>query len=210
MINLVKYSPEQFDYDLEKTIILTGKGITSLKSSEAGKDDNCYVACVNTSAILHQKVDFLFFNDIEPIYELSDLYDYDFENIDNFISPIQLHRNSKVSDVTFRNVKCFLESKTTANLYTHRLFTQSINSPSEVDDLFFGNLTSTLHVAINWLCHVGFRKFKIYGSDLSGEYAPVFIHKKSVGNKMPKQWFQQNMKITKRILKKFDCDYDFV
>lgn len=210
MINLVKYNPEYFGYDLEKTVVLTGKGITSLKSAEAGKNNDCYIACVNTSAVLHKKVDFLFFNDIEPIYELANLYDYDFQNIDNFITPIQLHKNSKISDVTFRDVKRFLESKTTANLYTHRLFTQKISSPYEVDDLCFGSLTSTLHVSVNWLCHVGFRKFKIYGSDLSGKYASVFVHKKSVGNKMPRQWFQQNMEITKRILKKFECDYDFI
>ena len=195
-------------FDLEKKVILCGKGETASLAPHA-VDNNCYVACLNTTANLFSKVDFLFFNDIETLYKIENTKEK-FEKIENIVIPIQLHSKERVSNLTFKDVVEKLNSYN-LGIYTYRLHTQNIKNPQGETDCFgFGPepIYSTYHSALYWLTTCGFNTFEIYGVSKTGKYDVLFEKNNDAGNKRNLTWYNTNYRIGLSILHRNNCKYE--
>ncbi len=199
---------EEHNFDLEKKIILCGKGETA-PFAKSAVDNNSYVACLNTSAKLFSKVNFLFFNDVETVHKIENTEEK-FEKIENIIIPIQLHSKEVISNITFEDICKNLDSYN-LGIYTYRLHTQKIKNPqNEVDCFKFGPepIYSTYHSALFWLTTCGFRKFEIYGVSKTGKYDSLFKKNNDTGNQRNSTWYDINYRIGLSILNRNNCEYE--
>lgn len=190
-------------YDTNKEILLTGKGPSlSLlnENSHVGK----YVACINESATLFEKVDFNFFNDSDLILNFKD-HNYSFSKIENLIVPMQPHVRRGPTKYTCNDlIKDYAQYDMT--IYTHKLFTQNMkieNAGVLFDDMSFGAVASTYQIALNWLISVGFRKFHIYGITRHGGYQEQYKGPKPASD----GHYKHNYQLGLNILNKHNCTY---
>lgn len=196
----------ELSLDLNKEVVVIGKGPSSSLVLDHDTS-NSYVASLNSSCVILDKViDFLFFNDFVTIENILK-HDYDLNKIKNIVCPIQLHANERVSKYTYTDVLHELH-KYQINIFTYRLQTQKINSPSSTDSMFF-NCYSTAISAFYWLTHIGFKKFNIFGISKSNEYNNIFKSKKDCGLNRENAWYVNNFKYSVNILKNKSCSYNF-
>lgn len=203
------------NFETEKTVIICGKGKTIEKVKTANKA-NKLIACINSSTIFVENVDFLFINDIERLESLLDIEENP-QKIKNLIVPIQPHKNCGPSDVLYTDCVDRVE-KLDINVYTYSLHTQRIKNPEteEIDKIRFGPeiIHSTFHTCLFWLIENGFRNFEIYGVSGQPQYADVYTNmtKKEVGvfgKPPPDHWFKANKEIGIRLLERSKCHYKF-
>lgn len=194
-----------------KKILLCGKGATSALAPKTKTEDS-YVVCLNTSALMFDKVDFLFINDYETIEKLIKA-DFDFSKLSNLIIPLQLHEKSSISARTYLDVFELLKESNT-DIYTYKLHTQTMNFSHDerVDHspLSSGHsqIWSTYHSALLWLTALGLREYDIYGVSKDGVYDSFFEKNNDVGEARNLNWYEINYNVGIYILERNNCSYN--
>ena len=163
-------------FDLERGVIIYGKGNFDPKIID--KSRRPYIASLNTGATLHEdEIDFLFLNDIDTIHQVQKA-PFDFNNINNIISPIQPHYCMKPHpDYTYNNILDIFE-QIDITVYTFRLHSQKTEiyiDLNKQDNYRFGKITTVYHTALYWLLLAGFTRFDICGVSERGEYQEEFV-----------------------------------
>ncbi len=215
MANLKKIANS--DFDLNKTVVICGKGETLSKVHSLDLSDK-YVVCLNSATLLLDKVDFLVVTDIERFDSLMTL-EKNFHKIRNMIVPIQLHELERPSRHTYKDILQRL-GEYNIDLYTYCLQSQTMKDPdtTEIDKFRFGPeiMYSTFICSLFWLINAGFRNFETFGIGYNGTYLDKFVQNGEYGhlrdqhhgNKViPKQWFEQNYMTGIRLLRRTGCAY---
>ena len=202
-------------FETDKIIIICGKGKTVEKVEKLDKN-NKLIACLNSSTVFVENVDFLFINDQERLESLLKL-EKNPEKVKNLILPIQPHKNFGPSNITYLDCVKTIETFDW-NVYTYSLYTQNIKDPEteDIDKIRFGPETihSTLHTSLFWLIESGFRKFEIYGVGNDSQYADVYNQNAKseigfYGKKQSESWYKQNKSIAQQILERNNCQDNF-
>ena len=188
------------NFDLERGVIIYGKGDFDPKIID--KSRRPYIASLNTGATLHEdEIDFLFINDIETIHQVKKA-PFDFNNINNIISPIQPHSRMKPHpDITYNNILDILEQIDTT-VYTFRLHSQKTEvyiDLNKQDNYRFGKIITVYHTALWWLLLAGFTRFDICGVSKRGEYQKEFVTERIE--------FEESLRVRHAPVKKPDALY---
>lgn len=201
-----------------KEVVICGKGASLSRIGEIDLEDKI-ICCLNSATLFVDRVDYLIVTDM-PRLEFLLEKEQNFQKIKNIIMPIQLHEFQRVSNHTYLDALELLKDKD-VNVYTFHLNTQNIEDPEtdQIDKIKFGPeiIMSTFHVALFWLTHTGFDKFKIFGVGKSPVYQEVFnklgdVH--AIGKRgelllTPPTWFENNYSNGVKILDRQGAEYDF-
>ena len=216
MAKLKKICDSTFETD--KEVIICGKGASLSRIHEIDLKDKL-ICCLNSATLFVDKVDYLIITDMPRLKFLLEK-EQNFEKIKNIIIPIQLHEFQRASEHTYLDALRLLGDKD-VNVYTFHLNTQKIEDPEtdQIDKIKFGPemIMSTFHVALFWLTHVGFGKFKIFGVSKNSAYQEMFnklgdVHSKGKNGEIilaPSSWFESNYNNGVKILDRQGIEYEF-
>jgi|MDSZ01.3.fsa_nt_gb hypothetical protein len=223
MAKLKKISNSSFD--LNKPVIVVGKGPSAEKLEEFLQDknvDDFYFCAINTSYEYMPKVDFLAFCDLGVLESLEKNQRESYKKIKNLVCPLVLRaslpgRPDIVLDtqLTYEWLSEELLKEIDVNIYTFKLFTQHKILPKDerVDDFPFNNcgnqgqIISSYHCGLIWLTKAGFKNFHIFGVSKQREYADFFIKENDCGNDRDNNWYTENYSKGESILNHSECSY---
>ena len=223
MAKLKKISNSSFD--LNKPVIVVGKGPSAEKLEEFLQDknvDDFYFCGINTSYEYMPKVDFLAFCDLGVLESLEKNERENYKKIKNLVCPLVLRgsppgRPEIVVDteLTYEWLNEELRD-VDVNIYTFKLHTQHKMLPKDerVDDFPFincgnrGKIRSSYHCGLVWLTKVGFKNFHIFGVSKEKEYADFFVKNNDCGNDRDNRWYRKNYRLGESILNYNECSYE--
>ena len=178
-------------------IIVIGKGPSAIKIKSSS---DYKIACCNNAIDFTDKVDYVFFNDVEPI---SYLKEGDLDKVDNVILPSFLNSKGIVDNFSVDG-RCYWEDVINnifpnifknKNILLHELYigdnsrqNKNDNYPT-LSDPDIGTVESCGETAISWiLSQTHHRDIIICGIEKSGGYHPDFYKLDSDGNPINSGW----------------------
>ena len=147
------------EYDRNKPVLIVGKG-PSARFVESNED--YYVACLNQSGRICEKIDFQFVGDQKPFEDM--MSDY-VDRVDNLIFPTKFNQQNTLGEKSMIHVDNVLPKN--VQRYGYTFCGPTVWDCHDIENVMKVSVLCTGEVAFFWLLQQGFRNFKSIGIDIN-------------------------------------------